>query len=61
MVRFQQIELPIQMRPFPLLSQNAQNIQSFAQLLSQHEVKSRAECSVDGQNVETFGRKKKNF
>jgi hypothetical protein len=57
MVRFQQIELPIQMHPFPFLrQQNVQNIQSFAQLLSQQEVKSRAECSVDGQNVETFGK-----
>lgn len=56
LIHFQQIELPIQMRPFPLLRQQNvhQNIQSFGQFLTQQEVKSRAECSVDGQNVETF-------
>uniref|UniRef100_A0A915LX24 VWFD domain-containing protein n=1 Tax=Meloidogyne javanica TaxID=6303 RepID=A0A915LX24_MELJA len=56
LIRFQQIELPIQMRPFPLLRQQNvhQNIQSFGQFLTRQEVESRAECSVDGQTVETF-------
>uniref|UniRef100_A0A914LYJ6 Vitellogenin n=1 Tax=Meloidogyne incognita TaxID=6306 RepID=A0A914LYJ6_MELIC len=56
LIRFQQIELPIQMRPFPLLKQQNvyQNIQSFGQFLTRQEVESRAECSVDGQTVETF-------
>uniref|UniRef100_A0A915LRA7 VWFD domain-containing protein n=1 Tax=Meloidogyne javanica TaxID=6303 RepID=A0A915LRA7_MELJA len=56
LIRFQQIELPIQMRPFPLLKQQNvyQNIQSFGQFFTRQEVESRAECSIDGQTVETF-------
>jgi len=55
LVRLQQIELPVQTRPFPLVrSQNAQSTHSLGQLFSRVSQKSRAECSVDGYRVNTF-------
>jgi len=54
LVRLQQIELPVQARPFPLVRQNAQSIQSIGQYISRQEVQNRAECTVDGKRVDTF-------
>lgn len=54
LVRLQQIQLPIQLRPFPLVRQNAQSIRSIGQFIGRQELMSRAECTVDGDLVNTF-------
>jgi hypothetical protein len=70
LVRLQQIELPVQARPFPLVGQNAQSIHSIDQFIAHqglngraecdqfiaHQgLNGRAECTVDGSQVDTFG------
>jgi len=54
-VRLTQIELPCgQCRPFPLVRQQQQSTHSFNQLISRIQVSGRAECQVDGRQVDTF-------
>lgn len=55
-VRMQQIRLPFRARPFPLVrARGAQNTHSLGQLISQLSIGNRAECTADGQSVNTFG------
>jgi len=61
LVRLQQIQLPTQLRPFPLVRQNAQSIRSIGQFIGRQELMSRAECTVDGNRVNTFGENLKKF
>lgn len=53
-VRLQQIELPTQCRPFPLVRQQRQQTHSISQFIQSQDVNTRAECSVDGRRVDTF-------
>jgi hypothetical protein len=55
LVQLQQIQLPIQARPFPLVGHNAQPIQSIGQIIARRALNGRAECTVDGSRVKTFG------
>lgn len=54
-VRLQQFQLPIQSRPFPLVRRQQQSIHSVGQFFQRIQADRRAECTVDGQSVNTFG------
>ncbi|KAL3076037.1 hypothetical protein niasHT_032634 [Heterodera trifolii] len=55
-LHMQQIQMPAAVRPFPLIGQqSAQQTHSLAQLFyKKFSLKSRAQCIVDGRNVDTF-------
>jgi hypothetical protein len=53
-VRIESMELPGQIRPFPLIRQADKSSHSVQQLFSRWAVGMRAECSVDGRRVQTF-------
>lgn len=54
MVQIQAMELPIQLRPFPLVRSSEQSTHSAIQLINRFTTTKRAECSVDGRRVSTF-------
>jgi hypothetical protein len=54
-IRIRQVQLPSQVRPFPLVRHTDKPIHAANQLFSGLSVvRGRAECTVDGQRVQTF-------